>query len=72
MTATERIRKHRAKLRAGQCSRLRSGSALGSFRGFGNSPNKGRETWAEVQDVLEHHLVANGVSFDTQGNSDNE
>jgi hypothetical protein len=62
MTATDRVRKHRAKLRTEQCSRLEvwiAGWIVEGIRQLAKS--KGREPWAEVQDVLERHLIAEGA-----------
>jgi hypothetical protein len=62
MTIAERIRKHRAKLRAEQCSRLDVYIAGWMVKGIRQlAKAKGHEPWAEVQDVLEQHLIANGV-----------
>ena len=62
MTATERIRKHRAKLRAEHCSRLDVWIGAWIVEGIRQlAKKKGRETWAEVQDVLEQHLLAHGA-----------
>ena len=73
MTATERIRKHRARLRAEQCSRLEVWIGTWIVQGIRQlAKSKGRETWAEAQDVLENHLIANGVISRTKGNSDNK
>ena len=62
MTTTDRVRKHRAKLRTEQCSRLDLWIASWIVEGIRQlAKRKGRETWAEVQDVLEQHLVAHGA-----------
>ena len=62
MTATERIRKHRAKLRAEHCSRLDVWVGAWIVEGIRElAKSKGRETWSEVQDVLEQHLVTHGA-----------
>jgi hypothetical protein len=67
MSATERIRKHRAKLRDEQCSRLEVWIGTWIVEGIRQlAKRKGRETWSEVQDVLERHLVASGVGPSTQ------
>jgi hypothetical protein len=57
MTATDRVRKHRAKLRTGQCSRLDVWIASWIVeRGVRQlAKTKGGETWSEVQDVLEQY-----------------
>ena len=58
MTPTDRIRKHRAKLREEQCSRLEVWIGTWIVQGIRQlAKTKGRETWAEVQDVLEQHLL---------------
>ena len=62
MTATDRVRKHRAKLRTEQCSRLEVWIGSWIVEGVRQlAKRKGRETWAEVQEVLEQHLMAHGA-----------
>jgi hypothetical protein len=62
MNGTERVRKHRAKLREDQCSRLDVWIGIWIVEGIRQlAKTKGREPWAEVQDVLEQHLMANGA-----------
>jgi hypothetical protein len=62
MTARERVRKHRAKLRAEQCSRLEVWIGTWIVEGIRQlAKKKGRETWLEVQDVLEQYLLASGA-----------
>ena len=62
MTASARVRKHRAKLREEQCSRLEVWIGTWIVQGIRQlAKAKGRETWTEVQDVLEQHLIANGA-----------
>lgn len=62
MSPTERMRKHRAKLRAEHCSRLEVWIAAWIVEGIRQlAKNKGRETWSEVQDSLEQHLLAQGA-----------
>ena len=52
MTATERIRKHRAKLREQHCTRLEVWIGAWIVEGIRQlAKKKGRETWLEVQDV---------------------
>jgi len=59
MTATDRVRKHRAKLRAEQCGRLEVWIASWMVQGIRQlAKAKGHETWSEVQDVIEQHLIA--------------
>ena len=75
MTATDRVRKHRAKLRAEQCSRLDVWVSMWIVEGIRQlAKKKGRETSAEVQDVLEQHLLAHdagqtGVTPDSKNQS---
>ena len=55
MTIAERVRKHRAKLRTEHCSRLEVWIADRIVQGIRQlATTKGREPWAEIQDVLEH------------------
>ena len=62
MTAKERVRKHRANLREAQCSRLDVWIGAWIVEGIRQlAKSKGRETWSEVQDVLEQHLLAHGA-----------
>jgi hypothetical protein len=62
MTPTDRVRKHRAKLRTEQCSRLDVWIASWIVQGIRQlARTKGSETWSEVQDVLEQHLIAQGA-----------
>jgi len=62
MTGTERVRKHRAKLRTEQCGRLEVWIGMWIVEGIRElARRKGRETWLEVQDVLEQHLLAHGA-----------
>ena len=62
MTIAERVRKHRAKLRAEQCSRLDVWIGTWIVEGIRQlAKTKGREPWSEVQDVLEQHLIAQGA-----------
>ena len=62
MTASERIRKHRAKLRAEQCGRLDVFIGAWIVEGIRQlAETMGRATWEEVQDVLEQRLIAEGV-----------
>jgi hypothetical protein len=62
MTATDRVRKHRAKLREEHCRRLDVWIASWIVERIRQlAKRKGRETWSEVQDVLEQHLVAHGA-----------
>jgi hypothetical protein len=73
MTATERIRKHRAKLRAEECGRLDVWIGSWIVEGIRQlAKTKGRETWAEVQDVLEQHLIAHGAVPGAQPTSGNQ
>jgi hypothetical protein len=59
MTTAERARKHRAKLREDQCSRLELWIARWIVDGIRQlAKSRGRATWEEVQDVLERHLIA--------------
>ena len=70
MTATDRVRKHRAKLRTEQCSRLEVWIAGWMVEGIRQlAKTKGRETWSEVQDVLEQHLMAHGSVPSTESSS---
>jgi hypothetical protein len=62
MTNAERIRKHRAKLKMEQCSRLDVCIASWIVEGIRQlARTKGSQMWAEVQDVLEQHLVGQGA-----------
>lgn len=62
MTASARVRKHRAKLREEQCSRLEVWIGTWIVEGIRQlAKKKGRETCLEVQDVLEQHLLAHGA-----------
>jgi hypothetical protein len=61
MSASARVRKHRAKLRKEQCSRLEVWIDTWIVQGIRQlAKTKGRETWAEVQDVLEQHILVRG------------
>jgi hypothetical protein len=64
MTNAQRVRKHRAKLRSEQCSRLDIWIATWIVEGIRQlAKSKGNEPWSEVQNVLEQHLIANGVEL---------
>jgi hypothetical protein len=63
MTATDRVRKHRSKLRTEHCSRLDVWIGSWIVEGIRQlAKTKGHETWSEVQDVLEQHLIADGAT----------
>jgi hypothetical protein len=67
MTDTDRVRKYRTKLRTEQCSRLEVWIGMSIAEGIRQlAKTKGKETWAEVQDVLERHLLASGAGPSTQ------
>ena len=73
MTIAERVRKHRTKLRAEHCSRLDVWIGTWIVEGIRQlASTKGSETWAEVQDVLERHLIAQGTVPDAQPASANQ
>jgi hypothetical protein len=74
MTNAERIRKHRAKLHMEQCGRLEVWIGAWIVEGIRQlARRKGRETWLEVQDVLEQHLLAsNAGPSDAAADSKNQ
>jgi hypothetical protein len=60
MTNAERIRKHRAKLHMERCSGL--DVCIASVEGIRQlARTKESQILAEVQDVLEEHLIAQGA-----------
>jgi hypothetical protein len=73
MTNAERVRKHRAKLHMEQCSRLDVCIASWIVEGIRQlARTKGSQIWAEVQDVLEQHLIAQGAVPGAKPASENQ